>query len=401
MKRLSQHLLYLLRTYGSVSLPGFGIFKVDYAGAYLDRENSSFIPPQRILSFNLADVNADDYLLRSYMEKDGISSVAASRLLDEDLTNLTRSLQTVGKAKLAGIGTFTANGNLLSFIPDYIYNLPLPALPVRFIGRQSQAAPVARPVVESAAVMPVVETAAAMPVVESAAQQKEPEVKKPEVSSVEEKPEEQHEEVKVVRKIPKDYHYHKPSCFYVPIPKSLAKIAACLLLVAAVALSTLIPVNKPSSNTSTASISPINTENKVSTGKSKKQGKGSKASSNSKEKKETTRETAAVETSEHEVVEQEKEIILEETPDTTPQPIKTEAASRTYKYYAVVAAFKSQKQVDAFIQAHPKDRNSFNLIRNKNFILITVASSDDKEELKINMPLIRTNYRDAWIFSMK
>ena len=165
-----------------------------------------------------------------------------------------------------------------------------------------------------------------------------------------------------IEKAPSPYFRH-PDYYYIPIHKKLAKIAACLLLVVLVGLAAIIPVNAPKNPPATASILPISVN------------------------EQQRADTLAAEP-----------VAPVESTDTVAEEVTPKKLEGTY--HAIVAAFKTHKEVERFIADHPKEAKYLQVIDNRNFHLISVSADTDRSELEARMPMIRTSYPDAWIYTL-
>lgn len=337
MKRLSRHILSLLRHYDTIALPGVGFFHKRYISAEINRENSTFLPPHYDITFtetrkaeegsdgDLEILTEDNRLLDSYIRKERVSPEEAWNLLSSDLAEFK---------------------TYISFGADPVFdvlrqlNPPLPVLHLKGL-------PMTVPQ----------ETT--------------------EASNV--GPEE--------KRIP---IYRNPDYYYIPIHKKVAKIAACFLLVVIVGLAALIPIGSLGTSKSTASILPISVTEE--TDQPPLQPSVSESYTETPEESKLPEEEFALDD--------------EETPipgaGSLPSSPSVKADSKEQdKYYAVVAAFKTEKEATNFIDSHKGDKSRFDIIKNSKFYLISASSAAERGELEARMPLIRADYPDVWIFALK
>lgn len=332
MRRLSQHILSLLRLYDNVSLPGVGVFSVDYVAAAVDREKGLFIPPHHNVSFTEYKVNsgeiesgigefeilsADNRLLDSYIRKERVSPEEAWEILASDLAEFKSYIAFGGSPVLEEFKFFDA---------------PYPALRVTSL--------------------------------KDAVDLKETDGTLPEV-----------------KEYGKDFR--NPDYYYIPIHKKVAKFAACLLLVVAVGLAAVIPFRPSGNPAATASIVPI---------------------AISGEPGDSVATTESSDLAEENLM----AVTPELNNDTIPGASSLETAPFVHQdvktvdnYYAVIAAFKSEKEANKFIDAQKGDKARFNIIKNPKYYLVSATSAPDKASLEVNMPLIRSSFPDAWIFALK
>lgn len=166
-----------------------------------------------------------------------------------------------------------------------------------------------------------------------------------------------------------------PDYYYIPVHKKVAKFAASFLLVVIVAIAALMPVQAPNNPKAAASILPISVT------------------------------TADSDTVKAVMKEAKANSIVATTADADTTAVAPKAniasvadtASVEEKYYAIVAAFKSTREVDRFMAEHTKDKGSFEVLKNGSFNLIAVSSDSDREKLDSRLPLIRVSYPDAWV----
>ncbi|MCH5217269.1 MAG: SPOR domain-containing protein [Muribaculaceae bacterium] len=358
MNRLAFHILSLLRLYDSVALPGLGVFVIHYSPARISEEQARFLPPHFALSFNPDSNTFDSLLLDSYIRKENLSPAQARAELEADMSALTEALKAHGSVSLLGIGTFslTSSSSIsnLSFSPAFALASPLPA-----IGLKPLVAPVEEEAVQESG--------------------------QPEATRIEEDSRKPREVVRV--EIPENYRYRNPAYYYIPIHKQVAKIAACLLLVFIVALAVVLPVGQIQNNSSTASISPIRVCDTSSAPKA------------TVAPLDTLTPIAPDSCAADTVCTTEA---VADTVNNGGSNVRTLPSLHKEKaYYAIVGAFKSEKEVERFLAENHKDRNALEVVKNRSYYMVAVASAADKAELENNMPLIRTSYPDAWIYAAK
>ena len=210
MKRLSQHIEYLLHTRRVLTLPGVGSFHVMWVSAEFDRERHLFLPPRRIVEFSTQEVIDDGALLNSYQRREGINLNEAYNLVNEDLNELESSLAAGQTFPIKGIGELANEQGEIKLIE---YNDSLKASEkiglnaVNILTRRDKRA-------------------------KSTNRDKG--------------------------------RTFNPDYYYIPIHKRAARIAASFLLVAIVGLFAILPMEKGVKSTSTATIVPVETEVVVS-----------------------------------------------------------------------------------------------------------------------------------------
>lgn len=352
MKSLSRHLISLLRLYDKVVLPGIGTFSLNYVGARLDDDKEDFFPPFYDLSFSQNNIISDGRLLDSYIRKEMMPPAQAEEIMNRDLAVLTRNLEEKGEFRLPGIGLLQVIDGRIVFSQDFALNPPLPVI------RLKEEAPV---------------------ISAPEAVKEEEKAPAPEPIVVE----------KRVEVIPEHYHYHRPDFYYIPVSRKLANIAASLLLVVIVGLVALMPGNSSCTTGSTASIVPITANKDVKATRESKRAQ--------EEKAQKIKNNTVI------PIEVKTEVVLDDEGEPIPgsgslptEPYLNSNQDAKAKYFAVVAAFKKQSEALNYVNSK---KGNFEILKKTNIYLISVASAAEKSELESSMPLIRSNYPDAWIYT--
>lgn len=357
MKRLVKHTISLLRLYDSVVLPDIGIVRIQYVAAEINRARSLLFPPHFEIIFERQSGIKDRRLLDSYVRKEQITVEEARKELQEDLAALAEGQP----------------GSLVSFLEELrAINPPLPELELKEVfapanedaGRLLEMHDIQEPVEAELGELPISEDTV-------------PEMDSPEVIERESECPEKHH----------DGNWRNPDYYYIPVHKKVAKIAACFLLVAAVGLSVVISLYRRDGNaTSTASIVPLTVSEEVT---------GTLVSGNPDTEGDST------------LSEQKPAVEDEADNDSIPgalslpsTPFVQSDEDGADEYYAVVGAFKTLKESEKFIDSHKGDKSRFKIIKNSKYYLISASSSSDRADLESNMPLIRSDYPDAWIFTL-
>lgn len=357
------HILSLLRLYDAVVLPGMGVLRMKYIPAVYESLSRRFFPPNFDLTFEPCDAENDRRLQDSYVRREDVTPMEASVMLSSDITALRNAIAFGGEALLEGVGIFTEEEGALSFRQELVFNELLPVLDADIMGCNAREKEEKKPVAALLVVRP--ETAdetkseTEIQVRQEMLTEPEPEF---EESSAETKAgfEETSPEIEAEPEPERVEAWRNPDYYYIPVHKKVAKIAACLLLVVVVGLVTLLGSGPSNNKPSTASIVPLPVAEDTA--------------------KLPLEEPVAANDS------------IMELPEAVPAPGD--------KYYAIVAAFKTQNEAEKFIDSHKGDTSRFEIIKNKKYYMISASSAAEKEELDTNMPLIRTHYPDAWIFTM-
>lgn len=119
MKKLIEHIEYLVLNHDCVTIPGIGAFIAQYHSAKVDSELSCFFPPRRVISFNSAIRHNDGLLATSIARKESISYPHAIEKMNECINNLQHELNSSSTITIGSIGTLTkTEDDKLLFEPD-------------------------------------------------------------------------------------------------------------------------------------------------------------------------------------------------------------------------------------------------------------------------------------------
>ena len=350
MKRLTKHIISLLRHYDSVALPEIGFYSLKYVPASFDKHKITFIPPRFEVRFTYKDSAKGEHLLDSYSRKERIDRVKAHELLQSDISEFKNYLSFGGNPVLPDFDCLNLN------FPYSTSQMAFESLGTGWEARSSD---------DNATSVPqrsidVFATSAF-------------EAEKSETADC---------NASLSGSLHRDVNY-----YYIPIHKKLVKIAACLLLVVAVALSVFIPIPPSAGSKSAASIVPITVvenhhKNEVTSSETDRLDRIAPISDLRLEQK------VANSTPEYETTISAKETIEQEAekPDT---------------YHAVVGAFKTEKEVDSFLAANKDKGDGYTVIKNKNFYLISATASTDKTAFENSLSVIRQQHPDVWVFTAK
>lgn len=121
--QLENYISDLLYRYECVIVPGLGAFLSHRNPARLNREENSFFPPQKRISFN-TQVDTNDGLLAKYISNcEGISYEEAVRSIEAAVRSLKVKLQDKKVVNLDKIGAFSLNQeDALVFEPQHEIN---------------------------------------------------------------------------------------------------------------------------------------------------------------------------------------------------------------------------------------------------------------------------------------
>ena len=372
MKRLSRHIIYLLRLYDSVVLPGEGVFGVSYVASAIDRDKGLIYPPHFEIVFSHDPAASDGKLLESYIRREKVGKDEAKALLMEDTLDFRKM----------------RSEDLLDFFMDELKSLN-PHYPVLKVETLRTAAEISQqqdsfeteetPLAE----LPDVAESLALPPEEEEGTELELE----EGSYPLEGAEEACEAVEAVEAPAlRPQSWKDPNYYYIPIHKKVANIAAAFLLVVVVGIAALLPIGKSAHNCSTAAITPISVADEDSA--------------------DYASGTSVQEIEDAPLIEEEEEIVEETEEEPIPGALSLPSspfvgANESDRYFAIVAAFKTLGEAEKYIDSHKGDVSRFKIIKNSKFYLISAAAAPEKEELLGNMPLIRSDYPDVWVYTIK
>lgn len=300
MKLISLHINHLMRTHDCVVVPGIGAFLAFRRPARFDAGTLTIYPAVREICFNASITHNDGVLAASVARREGIDYSEAVRIIEEEAAEMKRTL--LGSpVKVGDLGTLSST----------------PEGHLRFSPRSPEADE------RSLGFAPVA------------------------LRTVMEKPVEMPEEP--------EYIVRKRGYWYLPIPKTATKVAASLLLMAAVAISFLLPRDAGKPVPDKASVVPV-----CPVGIPVK-------------KTETVKN----------VVEEEPQ-----QPQIQPQP----------KAYLIVATFRSEDQARRYIES--SGDTGLELVPGGSVFRVSAAKAETAVELRstLNSREFQTRFPEAWIW---
>ena len=107
MLRIITHIERLLLVHDCVIVPKFGGFVLQAVPAVREAENHTFRPLRKEIGFNMTLQHNDGLLAESYMQVYHVNYRQAQLMLEEDITDMTSSLQRNGKLSLGVLGSFS------------------------------------------------------------------------------------------------------------------------------------------------------------------------------------------------------------------------------------------------------------------------------------------------------
>ena len=106
---LDRHIEILLLDNDCVIVPGLGGFMAHHVEARYEEDEQAFLPPLRTLGFNPQLKINDSLLAQSYIEAYDISYPEALQRIEDEVNELTQTLQNEGRYELNNIGILELN----------------------------------------------------------------------------------------------------------------------------------------------------------------------------------------------------------------------------------------------------------------------------------------------------
>lgn len=329
LEQLALHIEYLLLRHDCVIVPGFGAFINARKAARYDASESRWYPMKREVRFNKA-VNHDDGLLaNSYSRKCSLPFHEARILLNSDIRRMKSLLEEEGEVSLGRLGTiFLGEENTLQFSP-----ITTPDQMGREMGLISVAATIAATEGKN----------------ESSKNSKD-----------------------------RIHGFNPEKNYYIPVNKTIAKMAASLMVVLIVAIMSVLPSSRRTAE-DRASVLPM-TE---------------------------ILDTASSEKFESEILRQNKddEHAVSESDIQSESDIIGDSVSRVREksFFLIVGTFRSESEADNFIRSRKHDSCNLISVPSKTLFRVAAMASDDKSELvkELNSEKFRSSYPEGWIWENK
>ncbi|MGL5111428.1 MAG: SPOR domain-containing protein [Flavobacterium sp.] len=109
--KIELYIAQLLYRYQCVAVPGFGAFLTETQAAQLQESTNSFFPPKKMISFNANLKNNDGLLANHIAQSEKTSYDYAVSLIQFEVFNWTKRLETQGVLSFKNIGTFRLNAD--------------------------------------------------------------------------------------------------------------------------------------------------------------------------------------------------------------------------------------------------------------------------------------------------
>lgn len=353
MYNLSLHIEYLLLRHDCVVVPGFGAFINVRQAATFDKNSGIWSPMTREVRFNCALVHDDGLLASSYARKNRVSFAEGRELLRADVHRLHEILDEDSEVTLGQLGILQQNVDTICFMPMHGAGklaeiLGYTAAPIRF---------------EKSSVSE--ETAASA----------DKDAVKATVDSADEGME------------GKTCKFDTSRNYYIPVNKMFARVAACIALIVAVAMSLVMPDSErvkvdeasvlPTENTIRKKMNPVK-EAVVKTDSN--EGKSAKHNVTVKEEAKPTVEMAA-------------------EPTVTAR-VDSNASEKAEKFHAVVATFSKAEDAEKFIKFNRESGYDLQVINTSTKSRVSAARGNNRAELQQLMreSRFRATFEGAWIW---
>lgn len=333
MYNLSLHIEYLLLHHDCVVVPGLGAFINVRHAAYFDAVTRVWHPMTREVRFNGALTHDDGLLSSSYARKEGSSFQEGRETLRRDTQLLIAALESDGEVTLGQLGILRRTENTLMFIP-----------------RQSAA--------QWASLLGYSQIPAAIPPAHAI----ESETNADTAADTDGVTTEQSENAKHTAG---GRIFDTERNYYIAINKLFARTAACLIIVAIMTISFVLPLSDRNREDQ-ASVIPVE---KII------HDTASRIASAMKER------NASPET------------------DTVSLPEK-EIRLPLHRFHAIVATFTSKEEAETFIEQNADCGYDLEVVSTHTKSRVSAMSSDNSGELRSAMadPGFKTSFSQAWIW---
>lgn len=309
MNNLFSHIEYLLLSHDCVIMPGLGAFIAIVRPATIDYDKGLITPPSRRVMFNQAISSDDGLLANSLARKFNLSFEEARQIVAREASLIKKNLASSKEIAAGRLGTLRMGdeGNLM-FTPTLRTDIVASQLGFSSLNITKQTNLTTQADTKQSDTNPE----------------------------------------------PRRYHFR--------ISKTLPKVAAAFMIVAAVTVAII--------------LNPIPTDNREQ-----------RASVVPVEAIITSKPTIAKPTSNESLAESERK--------------KTVSEATVAIHYLIVATFSSSKEAATYIAENSTDECRMEAVESKRMTRVAIASSCDKEQLRkrLNSKEILSKYPNAWIWS--
>lgn len=112
---IEKNILEYLKNYGSVAVPGFGIFRLKNAKAQLNVKNNSFLPPAKEISFAEDYQNSNEAFIQYFATKENLGFNEAKNRTATAVNYWKNTLLHTAEVNIEGIGKIFQTENRLAF----------------------------------------------------------------------------------------------------------------------------------------------------------------------------------------------------------------------------------------------------------------------------------------------
>lgn len=318
-------------------MPGVGAFIMARYPAYFDDSEKIWHPMRKEVRFNASINNDDGLIANSYARKYSLTFIQARQLLDNDIRQLTESLDRDGEVAIGRIGTLSVTDHTIQFLPS----------------KQSSG------LYEAQWYIPV----------PSRISQATADLSKDEDTN----------EILYVNK-----NFDTDKNYYLPINKKALKVAASLIIVFLASLAIAFPSSNQIKEDKASMIPMVDINHKSIKQEAEKQ----------KIKKESEKAEEAIVKDNCPSSDEVSTVspLIEET-------FKSSAAMPTY--YLIVGTFKSSDEAQKYISYNNDKGYELESVGSRTLHRVSAKASFDKHELLqlLNSSEFKSKFKEAWIWS--
>lgn len=356
MEELSLHIEYLLLWHDCVIVPGVGAFIAGRRGAQIDHAAGKILPPCREIAFNREVMTDDGLLAHSVARRESLTFEEGRLKMQAAIAEIKEHLLNEREVTLGHVGTLLIGSEgTIEFHPF----------------RRAEAGAAAVGMYEASMVYkPVAHTAASAATEQDDNESATTEVDVDAIKADAVAAQESDEDIQTST----ETSNRKASPYYIiKIRKTYAHIAACMVLLAVLAVSLIIPSPERITDKTFASVVPVNAIDKTQVEKAEK----------------PKSEIAEVQ-------------IAKEEPTETPLETAFTENDALLPYYLIVATFRSRQEAEDFIEDAPYG-DQLTCVEGRKLYRVALAGSDNKETLQaqLNNSSFKNKYPGGWIWKSK
>ena len=372
MDNLSLHIEYLLLRHDCVVVPGLGAFINVRLAAHYDAATRRWMPPTREVRFNGALSHDDGLLANSLARKNSLLFADGRDLLARETSRLRTALADDGEVSLGHLGILSQSEGIIAFQPHRRADRTastlgyLPAYDYPASGSASRPSLVA-----------------------SRLSRDVPSGSPSDLSDLSDSTSSLITQTSGIKK----RRFDTDRNYYIPVNKMLARTAACLLLVAAVALSVVMPMSQrqDQERIDRASVLPVPASAPEPESKSKFASDPTFAASR------LSRDVPSDTASGH-------ESIPESDRDAcAPSDATASATPTSLSFHAVVATFTRPHDAEQYVKMNQNCGYTLSVINTATKCRVVAASGASEAEVREQMRAtgFRSQFPEAWIWQHK